>query len=144
MASPSGKGVRAPEAPGCRPQPLTRGLVDSMDDEEGLYMAVERCPLCNTTRQQLTCTKCVQRGDLVYSDRHDRERFIDKERLSQLKSKPEEFHKNVRDFPGGAVVRTPLSQCRGPRSTPGQGTRYHVHASTKGSHATTKEPVSRN
>ena len=27
---------------------------------------------------------------------------------------------------------------------PGQGTRSHMHAATKSSHATTKEPVSRN
>ena len=32
----------------------------------------------------------------------------------------------------------------GPGSIPGQGTRSHMHAVTKSSHATTKEPVSRN
>ncbi|KAB1277651.1 Beclin 1-associated autophagy-related key regulator [Camelus dromedarius] len=96
MASPSGKGARAPEAPGCGPQPLAPDLVDSVDDAEGLYVAVERCPLCNTTRRRLTCAKCVQSGDFVYFDGRDRERFIDKkERLSQLKSKQEEFQKEV-------------------------------------------------
>ncbi|XP_023382564.1 beclin 1-associated autophagy-related key regulator [Pteropus vampyrus] len=96
MASPSGKGARAPEAPGCGPRPLARDLVDSVDDAEGLYVAVERCPLCNTTRRRLTCAKCVQNGDFVYFDGRDRERFIDKkERLSQLKSKQEEFQKQV-------------------------------------------------
>ncbi|XP_057589888.1 beclin 1-associated autophagy-related key regulator isoform X1 [Hippopotamus amphibius kiboko] len=96
MASPSGKGARAPEAPGCGPQPLARDLVDSVDDAEGLYVAVERCPLCNTTRRRLTCAKCVQSGDFVYFDGRDRERFVDKkERLSQLKSKQEEFQKEV-------------------------------------------------
>ncbi|KAI6057226.1 beclin 1-associated autophagy-related key regulator [Marmota monax] len=96
MASPSGKGARAPETPGCGPQTLARDLVDSVDDAEGLYVAVERCPLCNTTRRRLTCAKCVQSGDFVYFDGRDRERFIDKkERLSQLKSKQEEFQKEV-------------------------------------------------
>ncbi|EHH63647.1 beclin 1-associated autophagy-related key regulator [Macaca fascicularis] len=96
MASPSGKGPRAPEAPGCGPRPLARDLVDSVDDAEGLYVAVERCPLCNTTRRRLTCAKCVQSGDFVYFDGRDRERFIDKkERLSRLKSKQEEFQKEV-------------------------------------------------
>lgn len=75
MASPSGKGARAPEAPGCGPRPLARDLVDSVDDAEGLYVAVERCPLCNTTRRRLTCAKCVQNGDFVYFDGRDRERY---------------------------------------------------------------------
>lgn len=75
MASPSGKGARAPEAPGCGPQPLARDLEDSVDDAEGLYVAVERCPLGNTTRRRLTCAKCVQSGDFVYFDGRDRERY---------------------------------------------------------------------
>ncbi|XP_060040662.1 beclin 1-associated autophagy-related key regulator [Erinaceus europaeus] len=96
MASPSGKGAQGSEAPGCGPQPFTRDLVDSVDDAEGLYVAVERCPLCNTTRRRLTCAKCVQSGDFVYFDGRDRERFVDKkERLNQLKSKQEEFQKEV-------------------------------------------------
>ncbi|XP_021506528.1 beclin 1-associated autophagy-related key regulator [Meriones unguiculatus] len=96
MASPSGKGTWTPEAPGFGPRALARDLVDSVDDAEGLYVAVERCPLCNTTRRRLTCAKCVQSGDFVYFDGRDRERFIDKkERLSQLKSKQEEFQKEV-------------------------------------------------
>ena len=36
------------------------------------------------------------------------------------------------DFPGGPVGKTPHSQCRGPGSIPGQGTRSHMHAATKG------------
>ncbi|KFO19407.1 Beclin 1-associated autophagy-related key regulator [Fukomys damarensis] len=134
MASPSGKVALVPDAPGCGPRPLARDLVDSVDDAEGLYVAVERCPLCNTTRRRLTCAKCVQSGDFVYFDGRDRERhifavsylkslepkidisssvtvcakigapspvptplmFIDKkERLNQLKSKQEEFQKEV-------------------------------------------------
>lgn len=75
MASPSGKGARAQEAPGCGPRSLARDLVDSVDDAEGLYVAVERCPLCNTTRRRLTCAKCVQNGDFVYFDGRDRERY---------------------------------------------------------------------
>ena len=48
------------------------------------------------------------------------------------------------DFPGGAVDKTLCSQCRGPGSIPGRGTRSHMHAATKSSHATTKEPTSCN
>ena len=33
------------------------------------------------------------------------------------------------DFLGGAVVKTPCSQCR--RPGPGQGTRSHMHATAK-------------
>ena len=42
-----------------------------------------------------------------------------------------------RDFPGGAVVKTPHSQCRGPGFDLRQGTRAHMHATTKSSHAVT-------
>lgn len=75
MASPSGKGARGPEAPTCGPRSLAGDLVDSVDDAEGLYVAVERCPLCNTTRRRLTCAKCIQSGDFVYFDGRDRERY---------------------------------------------------------------------
>lgn len=75
MASPSGKGSWTPEAPGFGPRALARDLVDSVDDAEGLYVAVERCPLCNTTRRRLTCAKCVQSGDFVYFDGRDKERY---------------------------------------------------------------------
>ncbi|XP_051833670.1 beclin 1-associated autophagy-related key regulator [Antechinus flavipes] len=96
MASPSGKGSRAFEAPGCGCRPPSRDLVDSVEDAEGLYVAVERCPLCNTTRRRLTCAKCVQTGDFVFFDGRDGERFVDKkERLSHLKSKQDEFRKDV-------------------------------------------------
>ena len=50
----------------------------------------------------------------------------------------------LRDFPGGAVVKTHAPNAGGPGSIPGQGTRSHMHAATKSSHATTKEPASRN
>ena len=32
----------------------------------------------------------------------------------------------TQDFPGGPVVKTPPSQCRGPGFDPGQGTRSHM------------------
>ncbi|EHB18296.1 hypothetical protein GW7_18584 [Heterocephalus glaber] len=96
MASPSGKAAPAPDAPGCGPLPLVRDLVDSVDDPEGLYVVVERCPLCNITCWRLTCAKCVQSSDFIYLDGRHRERFIDKkERLNRLKSKQEEFQKEV-------------------------------------------------
>uniref|UniRef100_A0A8D0G893 Autophagy related 14 n=1 Tax=Sphenodon punctatus TaxID=8508 RepID=A0A8D0G893_SPHPU len=43
---------------------------------EGLYVAVERCPLCNSTRRRLTCAKCVQSGDFVFFDGRDSERLL--------------------------------------------------------------------
>ncbi|KAK2539012.1 Atg14 [Columba guinea] len=95
MASPSG----------CRPQPGGQGggagpgpgaLRGAEEDAEGLYVAVERCPLCNTTRRRLTCAKCVQSGDFVFFDGRDSERFSDKkERLMHLKTKQREFQKHV-------------------------------------------------
>uniref|UniRef100_A0A8D0GAC4 Autophagy related 14 n=1 Tax=Sphenodon punctatus TaxID=8508 RepID=A0A8D0GAC4_SPHPU len=61
---------------------------------EGLYVAVERCPLCNSTRRRLTCAKCVQSGDFVFFDGRDSERFSEKkERLKHLKIKQNEFQR---------------------------------------------------
>ena len=48
---------------------------------------------------------------------------------------------NFRDFPGGTVVKNPPSNAGDTGSIPGQGTRSHMHAATKSSHATTKEPI---
>ncbi|XP_043930356.1 beclin 1-associated autophagy-related key regulator [Protopterus annectens] len=71
-------------------------LDDSVDDAEGLYVAVERCPLCNTTKRRLTCAKCVQAGDFIYFDNRNAERYADKkERLSQLKFEEETYRKEV-------------------------------------------------
>uniref|UniRef100_A0A8D0A8E3 Autophagy related 14 n=1 Tax=Sander lucioperca TaxID=283035 RepID=A0A8D0A8E3_SANLU len=41
-------------------------MVESVDDAEGLYVAVERCPLCRTSRRRLTCARCVQAGDFKW------------------------------------------------------------------------------
>ena len=49
-----------------------------------------------------------------------------------------------RDFPGGAVVKNPPSSAGDMGSIPGEGTRSHMHATTKSSHATTKEYMCRN
>lgn len=51
-------------------------MVESVDDAEGLYVAVERCPLCSTSRRRLTCARCVQAGDFVYFDGRNSERFV--------------------------------------------------------------------
>ncbi|TFJ94829.1 ABC transporter ATP-binding protein [Platysternon megacephalum] len=62
---------------GCWPQPGWRGPGAGAlgeEDAEGLYVAVERCPLCNTTRRRLTCAKCVRGGDFVFFDGRDSER----------------------------------------------------------------------
>ena len=50
--------------------------------------------------------------------------------------------------PGTSLVahwlRLHAPNAGGPSSIPGQGTRSHMHAATKSSHATTKEPTCRN
>lgn len=51
-------------------------MVESVDDAEGLYVAVERCPLCSTSRRRLTCARCVQAGDFVYFDGRNAERSV--------------------------------------------------------------------
>ena len=48
------------------------------------------------------------------------------------------------DFPDGAVVKNPLPSAGDVGSIPGQGTKSHMHATTKSLHAATKEPSSRN
>ena len=48
------------------------------------------------------------------------------------------------DFPAGAVLKNPSSNAGGAFSVPGQGTRSHMHATTKSSYATTKEPTCHN
>lgn len=49
-------------------------MVEALDDAEGLFVAVERCPLCNTARRRLTCARCIQAGDFVYFDGRNQER----------------------------------------------------------------------
>lgn len=51
-------------------------MVEALDDAEGLFVAVERCPLCNTARRRLTCARCIQSGDFVYYDGRNPERFV--------------------------------------------------------------------
>ena len=48
------------------------------------------------------------------------------------------------DFPCGAVVKTLHSQCRQPSSIPGQGTRSHMHATTKEPTCCNQDPVQPN
>ena len=45
-----------------------------------------------------------------------------------------------RAFPGGPVGKTLCSQCGGPGSIPGRGTRSHMHATTNSPHAATNSP----
>uniref|UniRef100_A0A3B5L880 Autophagy related 14 n=1 Tax=Xiphophorus couchianus TaxID=32473 RepID=A0A3B5L880_9TELE len=49
-------------------------MVESVDEAEGLYVAVERCPLCTTSRRRLTCARCIQAGDFVFFDGRNSER----------------------------------------------------------------------
>ncbi|MBN3278196.1 BAKOR regulator, partial [Polyodon spathula] len=106
MASPAGSGKGVPGGLTRARPPLhsaaaaasPRALVaaESVDDAEGLYVAVERCPLCNTARRRLTCARCIQAGDFVYFDGRDPERYVDKiERLKLLKMEKEELQQRV-------------------------------------------------
>nr|XP_046165138.1 beclin 1-associated autophagy-related key regulator [Oncorhynchus gorbuscha] len=71
-------------------------MVESVDDAEGLYVAVERCPLCNTARRRLTCARCIHAGDFLYFDGRNPERYTDKlERLKMLKVEKERFQHMV-------------------------------------------------
>ncbi|KAK1875507.1 Beclin 1-associated autophagy-related key regulator [Dissostichus eleginoides] len=71
-------------------------MVESVDDAEGLYVAVERCPLCSTSRRRLTCARCVQAGDFVYFDARNTERYIEKlERLKKLKEEKEQLQQSA-------------------------------------------------
>ncbi|XP_056151735.1 beclin 1-associated autophagy-related key regulator [Lampris incognitus] len=71
-------------------------MAESVDDAEGLYVAVERCPLCNTSRRRLTCARCVQTGDFVYIDGRNPERYTEKlERLKKLKDEKEQLQQRV-------------------------------------------------
>ncbi|XP_023654530.1 beclin 1-associated autophagy-related key regulator isoform X1 [Paramormyrops kingsleyae] len=95
----SGEGAVA-GLPGAGPPLRSHGpgslMVESVDDAEGLYVAVERCPLCNTARRRLTCARCIQAGDFVYFDGRNPERYIQKiDRLKKLREEKEELQQRV-------------------------------------------------
>ena len=74
-SSGSHSGGRPPLRPHAQPPALPPGVMaESVDDAEGLYVAVERCPLCSTSRRRLTCARCVQAGDFVHLDGRNTER----------------------------------------------------------------------
>ncbi|TNM95700.1 hypothetical protein fugu_016783 [Takifugu bimaculatus] len=71
-------------------------MVESVDDAEGLSVAVERCPLCSTSRRRLTCARCIQAGDFVYFSGKNSERYKEKvERLKKLKEEKEQLQQRV-------------------------------------------------
>lgn len=78
------------------PGPLRCVMAESVDDAEGLCVAVERCPLCGTSRRRLTCARCVQSGDFVHLNGRGSERYIEKlERLKKLKEENEQLQQRV-------------------------------------------------
>ncbi|XP_077394141.1 beclin 1-associated autophagy-related key regulator isoform X1 [Festucalex cinctus] len=87
---------RPPPAPP-RPHLAAGGvMVESVDDAEGLFVAVERCPLCSTSRRRLTCARCVHAGDFVYLDGRNSERCADKmARLKKLKEEKEQLQQRL-------------------------------------------------
>ncbi|KAF4084128.1 hypothetical protein AMELA_G00125320 [Ameiurus melas] len=85
-----------PPCPGAVTVSQAAVMVESVDDAEGLYVAVERCPLCNTARRRLTCARCIQAGDFVYFDGKSPERYTEKlERLQQTKKEKEILQQRV-------------------------------------------------
>ncbi|XP_054881865.1 beclin 1-associated autophagy-related key regulator [Poeciliopsis prolifica] len=71
-------------------------MVESVDEAEGLYVAVERCPLCTTSRRRLTCARCIQAGDFVFFDGRNSERYSEKwERLQKLEEEKERLQQSV-------------------------------------------------
>ena len=61
-------------------------------------------------------------------------------KMISLKSK----HASIGTYLVAQWLRLHAPNARGPGSIPGQVTRSHMHAATKSSHATTKEPESHN
>ncbi|PWA20736.1 hypothetical protein CCH79_00020349 [Gambusia affinis] len=71
-------------------------MVESVDEAEGLYVAVERCPLCTTSRRRLTCARCIQAGDFVFFDGRNNERYSEKwGRLQKLEEEKERLQQSV-------------------------------------------------
>ncbi|KAM9707849.1 beclin 1-associated autophagy-related key regulator isoform 2-T2 [Menidia menidia] len=71
-------------------------MAESVDDAEGLYVAVERCPLCSTSRRRLTCARCVRAGDFVYFDGRNTERYSEKRgQLRRLTDEKEKLQQRV-------------------------------------------------
>ncbi|XP_019733952.1 beclin 1-associated autophagy-related key regulator [Hippocampus comes] len=92
---PAGRPPPAPPRPH-QAAPAAGVMVESVDDAEGLFVAVERCPLCSTSRRRLTCARCVRAGDFVYLDGRNAERCADKmARLKTLKEEKEQLQHRV-------------------------------------------------
>lgn len=86
------------------PGPLRCLPADSVDDAEGLCVAVERCPLCGTSRRRLTCARCVQTGDFVHLNGRGSERYSEKvERLKKLREEKEQLQQRVMEAMGKKI-----------------------------------------
>lgn len=86
------------------PGPLRCLVVDSVDDAEGLCVAVERCPLCGTSRRRLTCARCVRTGDFVHLNSRGTERYSEKmERLKKLREEKEQLQQSVIEAMGKKI-----------------------------------------
>lgn len=86
------------------PGPLRCLPADSVDDAEGLCVAVERCPLCGTSRRRLTCARCVQTGDFVHLNGRGSERYSEKmERLKKLREEKEQLQQRVIEAMGKKI-----------------------------------------
>lgn len=86
------------------PAPLRCLVADSVDDAEGLCVAVERCPLCGTSRRRLTCARCVQSGDFVHLNGRGSESYSEKEEhLKRLREEKEQLQQRVIEAMGRKI-----------------------------------------
>ena len=65
-------------------------------------------------------------------------------RTQHLHCRGPRFNPRLGDFSGGPVAKLHAPNAGGPGLIPGQGTRSHMHAATKSSHAATKDPTCHN
>ncbi len=66
---------------------------------ESFLVAIEICPLCSSTRRKFTCSDCVQKGNFIYSNKHDNDSFIEKKnRKSLLVQEKEPFATRIEKY----------------------------------------------
>ncbi|XP_078451980.1 beclin 1-associated autophagy-related key regulator isoform X2 [Lampetra planeri] len=63
-----------------------------------ISVAVERCPLCSSSRRRLTCASCVHKGDFSYMDGKGDESYFKKQgKLNIAKKEKQQYQEKVRE-----------------------------------------------
>ncbi|XP_032803473.1 beclin 1-associated autophagy-related key regulator isoform X3 [Petromyzon marinus] len=63
-----------------------------------ISVAVERCPLCSSSRRRLTCAACVHKGDFSYMDGKGDESYFKKQgKLNIAKKEKQQYQEKVRE-----------------------------------------------